>query len=115
MARMCPTCKGDLADFIYFCPSCMHIFRTARWDRPMEQQVERDELEAIGKLLRDDSSGHHSLSAKEKLESIHAEYLICIFCERVYSDPNTSGCECGDYKGIMTIAEWESQTGEKYR
>ena len=56
MARMCPTCKGDRRDFIYFCPSCMHIFRTARWDSSMEQQVERDELEAIGKLQEEHSA-----------------------------------------------------------
>lgn len=36
---------------------------------------------------------------------------ICIFCG---NETNEMSCYCGEYKGLMTIAEWEAYTGEKY-
>lgn len=46
-----------------------------------------------------------------KWEAMHnGETRICVYC-----DNEVSGFACGDcgeYKGLMTIEEWESYTGE---
>ena len=39
------------------------------------------------------------------------EIKVCVFCD----SPAVSYCVgCQEYKGLMTIAEWESYTGETW-
>lgn len=36
--------------------------------------------------------------------------LVCVYCDRWAA---ASGCHnCGEYKGLMTVASWERYTGE---
>jgi hypothetical protein len=35
---------------------------------------------------------------------------VCVFCDALTSLPYCSSCE--EYKGIMTITEWQAYTGE---
>ena len=40
--------------------------------------------------------------------------LVCVFCDcEVDADAFVCGC-CREYKGIMTVSEWESYTGESW-
>jgi hypothetical protein len=38
--------------------------------------------------------------------------LVCVYCENVVSEPICY--DCNEYKGIMTVPEWEEYTGEKW-
>lgn len=38
------------------------------------------------------------------------ETKVCVFCDTATDMPYCSGCQ--EYKGLMTIAEWEDYTGE---
>jgi len=41
-----------------------------------------------------------------------SEMVVCVYCENVVTPPV---CEtCNDYKGLMTVGEWEDYTGEKW-
>lgn len=40
------------------------------------------------------------------------ETMVCVFCDTDTTLPYCTTCE--DYKGLMTIAEWESYTGETW-
>lgn len=40
------------------------------------------------------------------------EDRICVFCDTLTDLPYCAGCQ--EYKGLMTIAEWESYTGETW-
>jgi hypothetical protein len=43
------------------------------------------------------------------------DWKICDFCEEVFSDTETIACYgCREYKGIMTIGEWEKYYGKQY-
>jgi hypothetical protein len=43
------------------------------------------------------------------------DWKICDFCGEVFSDTETIACYgCREYKGIMTIEEWEKYYGEQY-
>jgi len=37
---------------------------------------------------------------------------VCVFCDTATDLPYCSGCQ--EYKGLMTITEWESYTGETW-
>jgi hypothetical protein len=37
---------------------------------------------------------------------------VCVFCDEATDMPYCAGCQ--EYKGLMTIAEWESYTGETW-
>ena len=36
--------------------------------------------------------------------------MVCVFCDQDTTLPYCTSCE--DYKGLMTVADWESYTGE---
>ena len=38
------------------------------------------------------------------------ETMVCVFCDQDTTLPYCASCM--EYKGLMTIAEWESYTGE---
>lgn len=38
------------------------------------------------------------------------ETLVCVFCDNPTALPWCEGCQ--EYKGLMTIADWEAYTGE---
>lgn len=37
---------------------------------------------------------------------------VCVFCDTLTDLPYCVGCQ--EYKGLMTIAEWEAYTGETW-
>ena len=40
------------------------------------------------------------------------DQMVCVFCDKLADLP---WCHyCHEYKGLMTIAEWESYTGETW-
>ena len=42
------------------------------------------------------------------------ERMVCVFCD-IEAEEEMGYCtQCMDYKGIMTISEWETYTGEKW-
>ena len=46
--------------------------------------------------------------AFERLSDL--DVRVCVFCDQ---DTTSYACpSCGEYKGLMSIAEWESYTGE---
>ena len=36
--------------------------------------------------------------------------MICVYCDNVVNGPMCP--DCGEYKGLMTIEDWEAYTGE---
>jgi hypothetical protein len=42
------------------------------------------------------------------------ERMVCVFCDDEVNEEMAYCPKCMDYKGIMTIAEWEDYTGEKW-
>lgn len=46
------------------------------------------------------------------MDEFDGETRICVFCDTATILPVCVGCE--EYKGIMTIAEWEDYTGETW-
>lgn len=40
------------------------------------------------------------------------EMKVCVFCDESTTLPYCAGCQ--EYKGLMTISEWESYTGETW-
>lgn len=40
------------------------------------------------------------------------EEKVCVFCDDVTTLPYCGGCQ--EYKGLMTIEEWEDYTGETW-
>ena len=38
------------------------------------------------------------------------ESLVCVYCDTLTTLPYCAPCQ--EYKGLMTIADWESYTGE---
>lgn len=40
------------------------------------------------------------------------ERMVCVFCDTEVAEPYCS--QCMEYKGLMTISEWEAYTGEKW-
>lgn len=38
------------------------------------------------------------------------DMMVCVFCDESTALPYCAGCQ--EYKGLMTIADWESYTGE---
>lgn len=40
------------------------------------------------------------------------ESRVCVFCDTLTDLPYCAGCQ--EYKGLMTIAEWEEYTGETW-
>lgn len=40
------------------------------------------------------------------------ETLVCVFCDNPTALPWCEGCQ--EYKGLMTIADWEAYTGETW-
>lgn len=49
------------------------------------------------------------VSTLEAFESAD-DRMVCVFCDTEVSLPYCP-C-CGEYKGIMTVSEWEDYTGE---
>lgn len=47
-----------------------------------------------------------------KIRMVGPDYKICVFCDTptslYYCPP------CNDYKGLMTVDEWEAYTGETW-
>lgn len=41
-----------------------------------------------------------------------SDYMICVFCDNSTTLPYCAGCE--EYKGLMTVDEWEAYTGETW-
>ncbi len=41
-----------------------------------------------------------------------ADYMICVFCDTDTVLPYCEGCQ--EYKGLMSVSDWESYTGEKW-
>ena len=61
------------------------------------------------------SQGRRLLKAGEYTEAVDRNSCICFFCETVYP-PNTHSCDpCNEYKGIMSITDWEAENGRKIR
>jgi len=42
------------------------------------------------------------------------ERLVCVFCDNEVSVDIPVCMACGEYKGIMTVSEWEAYTGESW-
>ena len=42
------------------------------------------------------------------------ERMVCVFCDDEVNEEMAYCTKCNEYKGIMTIAEWEDYTGEKW-
>lgn len=42
------------------------------------------------------------------------ERMVCVFCDDEVNEEMSYCPKCMDYKGIMTIAQWEDYTGEKW-
>ena len=40
------------------------------------------------------------------------DHKVCVFCDQATDLPYCPDCE--EYKGLMTIAEWEDHTGETW-
>ena len=40
------------------------------------------------------------------------QMVVCVYCEEVVTPPVCEGCN--EYKGLMTVGEWEDYTGEKW-
>lgn len=40
------------------------------------------------------------------------ERMVCVFCDQDTTLPYCALCQ--EYKGLMTIEEWENYTGEKW-
>ena len=38
------------------------------------------------------------------------DYMVCVFCDTATDLPYCRGCQ--EYKGLMTISDWESYTDE---
>jgi hypothetical protein len=38
--------------------------------------------------------------------------VVCVYCEEVATPPVCEGCN--EYKGLMTVGDWEDYTGEKW-
>ena len=45
-------------------------------------------------------------------DGIDEGHMVCVFCDTETSLPYCALCQ--EYKGLMTIAEWESYTGETW-
>jgi hypothetical protein len=41
-----------------------------------------------------------------------SDYMICVFCDNSTQMPYCSQCQ--EYKGLMTVDEWEAYTGETW-
>jgi hypothetical protein len=41
-----------------------------------------------------------------------SEVMVCVFCDQDTTLPYCALCH--EYKGLMTVAEWESYTGETW-
>jgi hypothetical protein len=41
-----------------------------------------------------------------------ANLIVCVFCDNYASE--TFCGNCGEYKGLMTLAEWIAYTGESW-
>jgi hypothetical protein len=48
--------------------------------------------------------------AYERLSELDAK--VCVYCDR--STVRMACPSCGEYKGLMSIDEWESYTGESW-
>ena len=54
------------------------------------------------------------------METLDYDLKICVFCGEAASTLELGGREmeychgCREYKGIMTVADWEEYTGEKW-
>ena len=40
------------------------------------------------------------------------ESMVCVYCDTETTLPYCAGCQ--EYKGLMTIEDWEAYTGEKW-
>jgi hypothetical protein len=40
------------------------------------------------------------------------QMVVCVYCEEVVAPPVC--VTCNEYKGLMTVGEWEDYTGEKW-
>jgi hypothetical protein len=40
------------------------------------------------------------------------EFAICVFCDTATDLPYCTGCQ--EYKGLMTVSDWEAYTGETW-
>lgn len=38
------------------------------------------------------------------------DYMVCVFCDESTTLPYCANCQ--EYKGLMTIEDWEAYTGE---
>lgn len=47
---------------------------------------------------------------RSTFDLLDEETMVCVFCDTETSLPYCAGCQ--EYKGLMTIAQWESYTGE---
>lgn len=45
-----------------------------------------------------------------RLRAKEVNRMVCVYCDAMVEGLLCFGC--GDYKGMMTIEEWESYTGE---
>ena len=43
-------------------------------------------------------------------DTLADEATVCVYCDTLASLPYCVGCR--EYKGLMSISEWESYTGE---
>lgn len=50
---------------------------------------------------------------RDIVDAFHdGESLVCVYCDQEVSDLYCA--RCMEYKGIMTISEWEEYTGETW-
>jgi hypothetical protein len=46
------------------------------------------------------------------MDDFDGDLKVCVFCDNATVLPVCVGCE--DYKGLMTVEEWEAYTGETW-
>lgn len=50
---------------------------------------------------------------RQVTDMVDEDIMVCVFCDDLTGDlPYCATCM--DYKGLMTITEWEAYTGEKW-
>jgi hypothetical protein len=47
---------------------------------------------------------------RSTFDLLDEETMVCVFCDTATDMPYCGSCN--EYKGLMTIAQWESYTGE---
>ena len=52
------------------------------------------------------------LSIPRHILDMEDDTKVCVYCDTETTLPYCAGCQ--EYKGLMTIAEWEDYTGETW-